>query len=96
MIIKIFPLTGPFAANKDIAQDIRLQKILPTLAKNQEVVLDFSSVDGATQSFIHALISDPIREYGITFFDLVSFRHCIPVVQKIITIVTDYMQESTL
>lgn len=94
MIIKLFEITGEFAANKDLAQELRLDKLLPALAKDQAVILDFSHVTGATQSFIHALISDPIREYGSIFFDLVSFRSCTPVVQKIITIVTDYMQES--
>lgn len=94
MIIKLFPLTGTFAANKDTAQKVRLKKMLPSLDKKQKVILDFSGIDGATQSFIHALISDPIRKHGATFFDLVAFRHCVPVVQKIITIVTDYMQES--
>lgn len=95
MIIKLFPHTGEFAANKDVAQEIRLKKILPTLAKGESIIIDFNNIVGTTQSFVHALISDPIREYGSDFFDLVTFRSCTPVIQKIISIVTDYMQEST-
>jgi len=94
MIIKLFPLTTSFASNKDVAQQVRLTQILPALAKNEEVVCDFTQVDGATQSFIHALIGDPIRQYNSLFFDLVTFKNCNIVIQKIITIVTDYMQES--
>ena len=94
MIVALLPVTSSFAANKDVAQTIRLEQILPALSKNKIIILDFAGVDGTTQSFIHALISDPIREYGPLFFDLVSFRHCNEVVMKIITIVTDYMQES--
>lgn len=94
MIIKLFPLTTAFASNKDVAQQIHLNSILPALAQSKEVILDFGHIEGATQSFIHALISDPIRQYGSLFFDLVAFQNCNPVVQKIIIIVTDYMQES--
>ncbi len=96
MIIKISELVGTFAENKDLARDIRLNTIIPGLSKGEEIVIDFAGVIGVTQSFVHALISDPIRQYGTKFFDLISFSHCIPVVQKIITIVTDYMQESEL
>jgi len=62
--IKLFPVTGSFAENKDIARDIRVKEIIPALDKNEEVTLDFKDVDSATQSFIHALISDIIRNYG--------------------------------
>lgn len=96
MIIRIFPLAGSFAENKDIAQKLRLQGLLPALSQDKIIILDFTGVTGVTQSFIHALISDGIRQYNSRFFDLVTFRHCSPVVQKIITIVTDYMQASDL
>lgn len=94
--IKLFPLTGAFAENKDVARDIRLQKIIPALDAGDEVILDFSNIEGATQSFIHALISDLFRKYGNGILDRISFRACNETVQKIIGIVTDYMQESQL
>jgi len=55
-------ITAPsngFAEDKDAARDIRINKILPTLEHDQKVVLDFSHVQYATQSFIHALIGEP-------------------------------------
>lgn len=91
--ISLFPRVGSFAENKDVARDIRIHGIIPALEKNQHVVLDFSKVDSATQSFIHALISDLIRRYGNEVLDRIRFKSCSETIQKIVTIVTDYTQE---
>lgn len=86
--------TGSFAENKDIARNIRLTMIEPAIESGEDVALDFSGVDTATQSFVHALISDLIRKYGSDVLDRISFKSCSDTVKKIITIVIDYMQES--
>ncbi len=92
--INISKTAGIFAENKDIARDLRIKRIIPALDKGEEIVIDFAGVEGATQSFIHALISDLIRNYGNEVLDRIIFRNCHPTIKKIITIVTDYMQES--
>ena len=91
--IKLFPKTGNFAENKDIAREIRIKEIIPTLREQQTVTLDFSKVDSATQSFIHALISDVIRKEGYDVIDRLYFKNCNDTIKIIIMIVTDYMQE---
>lgn len=91
--IKLFQLTGSFAENKDVAREIRVKKIIPLLDKNEKVTLDFENIDAATQSFVHALISDLIRKYGVEILDNLFFKNCSETVKKIINIVTDYMQE---
>lgn len=90
----LFPHVGTFAENKDVARDIRLQDIIPALEHGGEVIINFQGVDSATQSFIHALISDLIRKYGSEVLDRITFKHCSETVQKIIRIVVDYMQEA--
>lgn len=92
--IKLYNLTGSFAENKDIAQQVRKEQIIPGLEKGEEVILDFENIDAATQSFIHALISDLFRVFGDNVLDRITFKNCSETVQKIIGIVTDYMQES--
>lgn len=92
--IKLFKKTGSFAENKDLARTLRLEKIIPALDDNQEVVLDFKGIDSATQSFIHALISDLIRKYGSEILDKIIFKSCNETIKKIISIVIEYMQES--
>ncbi|MEK6857643.1 MAG: STAS-like domain-containing protein, partial [Nanoarchaeota archaeon] len=85
--IKLFPLVGSFAENKDLARDIRIKKIMPLLEKNHEISLDFKNIDSATQSFIHALISDLIRKYGNEVLEKVYFKNCSETIKKIINIV---------
>jgi hypothetical protein len=91
--IVIFDRAGAFAENKDVARDIRKQEMIPALDKNEEIILDFQRVNGATQSFIHALISEILRKYGTPVLDRVTFKSCNDTVRQIISIVVDYMQE---
>lgn len=91
--ILIFDKAGEFAENKDVARDIRLQEIIPALKENEEVVLDFEKVGAATQSFIHALISDILRNYGNDVLERITFKSCNDTIKKIINIVVDYMQD---
>ncbi len=90
--INLFVLVGNFAENKDKARDIRIQNIIPILEKGQDLILDFDKIDSVTQSFMHALISDLIRNFGIDVLDRISFANCNETVSKIIKIVVDYMQ----
>lgn len=90
--IKLFPKVGVFAEDKDIARELRLNEITPLLKKNEEIILDFDKIDSTTQSFIHALISEIIREFEGDVLDKISFKNCNENVQKIINIVVEYMQ----
>ena len=93
--INLFSRTGKFAGNKDVAKEIRLNEILPFIKKEDKLILDFTGVEEATQSFIHALISDVIRQQGIEVLDKLFFKECNSKIQNIISIVTEYMQEPT-
>ena len=93
MKILIYNITGNFAENKDKAREVRVNKILPALEKNEDVILDFNKVKIATQSFIHALISDVIRKKGINVLNTIYFKNCNDTIKKIIEIVVEYMQE---
>jgi len=90
--IKLFDRVGGFAEDKDIAKEIRVKEVMPILDK-EEIAFDFLNVDGATQSFVHALISDLIRKKGINILDKVYFKNCNDTIKKIIGIVVEYMQD---
>ena len=92
--IKLYEHIGAFAENKDVAADLRVHTLIPALEKKQQIILDFEKVEGATQSFIHALISDLIRKFGNEVLDTIQFKSCTATVKGIIGIVVDYMQES--
>lgn len=66
----------------------------PGLSENEEITLGFTGVEGATQSFVHALISEAIRTFGPEVLDHIIFKGCNETVRGIINIVVDYMQES--
>lgn len=91
-IIRLLPKTGVFAENKDIARDIRIKYITPLLERNGEITLDFKGVESATQSFVHALISELIRSFGSGILDNIYFKNCNKSIREIINIVVDYMQ----
>ncbi len=92
-LIFIKDYVGSFAENKDIARKIRIEQIEPMLKTHTEVVLDFNGIDGATQSFVHALISELIRAHTSDVLDKLIFKNCTEPVRQIISIVIDYMQQ---
>jgi hypothetical protein len=91
--IHIFNKAGSFAENKDTARDIRINEIIPALDENKTIILNFARVEATTQSFIHALISDILRVYGVDILNRIIFKSCNQTVKEIINIVIDYMQE---
>ena len=93
MIIKLVEIAGEFGENKDTARRIRIKQIMPALVDGEDVILDFDGMVGATQSFIHALIVGPMREFGDLFFEKVSFKNCSPTIQQVVKIVSEYTQE---
>lgn len=93
-IIHMRKLIGDFAENKDVAKKIRVEQIMPALSRGNEVEMDFDGVNGATQSFIHALISDPIREFRDVAFDNLAYKNTDDDIRAVISIVYRYMQES--
>ncbi|MDO8468227.1 MAG: STAS-like domain-containing protein [Candidatus Peribacter sp.] len=92
MKIIVFEKTGRFAENKDAARDMRINDIFPSLKNGEEVILDFINVSSATQSFIHALISDAIREFGSDVLDKIIFKHCNASIKELIKTVAIYVQ----
>ena len=82
-----------YGENKDIAKGIRQNLILPALKKSENIVIDFDGITGVTQSFIHALLADPIRQYPDDIFDRITFRNCNEMVRVVIETVEEYMQE---
>ena len=92
--IHLYKFVGSFAEDKDKAKDIRQNIIWPQIKSNNVIALDFAKVEDATQSFIHALLSELIRETQGEVLDLVYFKNCNETVKRIINIVVDYMTEN--
>jgi hypothetical protein len=79
-----------FAEDKEYAKRIRQDEILPALEAARGVALDFHLVKYATQSFVHALIGEPIKRFGEPVLDKLEFQNCTPQLQSVIELVVDY------
>jgi hypothetical protein len=90
--IKLIEHFDSFAENKEKARKLRIDILIPTLEKGEEIILDFNGIIGVTQSFIHALISDLFRKFGVGVLDKVTFKNCNEKVKSVIATVSDYMQ----
>lgn len=92
-IIELYKMSGDFAENKDLARKLRIESIEPELDSGNDFVIDFDKVTSVTQSFIHALISETIRKYGVDILERLQFKNCNNKVKTIIEIVVDYVQD---
>ena len=89
--VKIQPVKGTgLAEDKDEARQLRTGRILPALGRGEIIELDFSDIGLATQSYIHALISEAIRRYGDRAVKLLRFTGCNEDVQQVIRAVVRY------
>jgi hypothetical protein len=88
--ITLLPEISEFAENKDIARQMRIEKILPAIERKEMVVLDFHGVRYATQSFMHALINECLERFGESALDYIQFKNCTTDIQIIIETVVGY------
>ena len=89
--IQIAPIPGTtLAESKDEARELREHEILPALARNEPVEIDFHAVETATQSFVHALIAEAIRRHGEKAFELLQFKNASAEVRQVVLTVFEY------
>ncbi|MFL6304954.1 MAG: STAS-like domain-containing protein [Candidatus Sulfotelmatobacter sp.] len=79
-----------FAEDKDSAKELRKDIIMPSLLSNKTVILNFSGVTSSTQSFVHALIAEPLQKMGEHVLSRLEFRCCAPQVKNLVELVVDY------
>jgi hypothetical protein len=88
--VSIFDAVGDFGEDKDTAARIREEVIKPSAQRGETIVVDFEGVTLVTQSFVHALISDVLRNGGEDALDRLEFKNCSAVVRGIISTVVQY------
>lgn len=87
--IDALPGTG-IAEEKEVARLLRENVIKPALRSGEAVEIDFASAQIVTQSFIHALIAEPICRFGEKALDLLVFKNCSEQVMQIVRTVIEY------
>lgn len=88
--IELQASSSGFAEDKEDAKAIRIERILPALGKGDTVVLDFRNVEYATQSYIHALIGEPLRRFKDEALARLEFKNCSPQLKSLVELVVDY------
>jgi hypothetical protein len=83
-------IPGPVAQDKDWARSARADLLMPALALGSVVCLDFGGVQIATQSFVHALLSEATRIHGEAGLARIEFRACSEQVKQAIQTVVTY------
>lgn len=92
--IALAAVVGTFAEDKDAAAKLRREEILPTLAAGDTMEIDFAEVSLTTQSFVHALISEALRQHGEEALARVQFKNCETAPRGIIETVVQYVLEA--
>jgi hypothetical protein len=90
--VEIAEEAGTFAENKDVAREIREKILRPALQSEEEVEVSFAGVTATTQSFVHALVSQLIRDSEGSALDYLKFTGCNSRVKSIIAVVSEYSQ----
>jgi hypothetical protein len=93
-VLLIADTCGVNAVNKDAARRLREAQIRPAIRRGRAVTSDFSGVEVATQSFVHALIADVIRREGPDSLGFLVFKGCSPAVRAVVSLVADYSQDT--
>lgn len=88
--ISLTASSSGFAEDKETAKELRITKILPAMERGDSVILDFGKVSYATQSYIHALIGEPLRRYREAALENLEFKNCSPQLRSLVELVVDY------
>lgn len=79
-----------FLEDKDFAADKRERVLKPAMVQGVDVVVDFEGVHDVSQSFIHALIAEVLRNEGRPALGRIRFRNANDPVRDAIRMVIRY------
>lgn len=93
LMVKIEPTTAGLVEDKQQAQRLRREMILPALVKGRHVAIDLRSAKVITHSFVHALLHEPFKMLGARSNELISVEAKEAPIKDIIRIVARYARE---
>src|SRR5208283_3023653 len=88
--VNVEPGPKGFVEDKDAARKLRTDIIMPALLANKGVIINLRGVTSATQSFVHALVGEPLQTMGEAVLSRLEFRSCAPQVRSLVELVVDY------
>lgn len=80
---------GTHAEDKSSAISYRDRYLIPAVAENKNIVLDFNNVISAPHSFLSALLATPIKQMGMVAFKKIKIVNAEPEIRETIDYILD-------
>ena len=80
---------GRYAENKDLAKKIRDEKLLPALAENKTLTIDFEDILSAPHSLLNAMLATPIERLGLSAYKKIKVINAAPEIRETLDFIFD-------
>lgn len=80
---------GKYAEDKDLAKKIRDKYILPALAENKTITLDFEDIVSAPHSLLNAMLATPIERLGLAAYKKIKRINVSPDIRETLDFIFD-------
>jgi hypothetical protein len=80
---------GTYAEDKDLAKKIRDEKLLPALAENKTLTIDFENIISAPHSLLNAMLATPIRQLGLAAYKKIKVINVSPDIRVTLDFIFD-------
>lgn len=80
---------GRYAEDKDLAKKIRDEKLLPALAENKTLTIDFEDILSAPHSLLNAMLATPIERLGLSAYKKIKIINAAPEIRETLDFIFD-------
>lgn len=80
---------GKYAEDKDLAKKIRDEKLLPALAENKSLTIDFEEILSAPHSLLNAMLATPIERLGLSAYKKIKVINAAPEIRETLDFIFD-------
>ena len=80
---------GRYAEDKDLAKKIRDEKLLPALAENKTLTIDFEEILSAPHSLLNAMLATLITRLGLSAYKKIKIINAAPEIRETLDFIFD-------
>jgi STAS-like domain of unknown function (DUF4325) len=89
LYISIMNYFGKYAEDKDLAKKIRDKYLLPALAENKSLTVDFEDIVSAPHSLLNAMLATPIERLGLLAYKKIKIINAAPEIRETLDFIFD-------
>ncbi len=89
LYINIRNYFGRYAEDKDLAKKIRDEKLLPALAENKTLTIDFDEIVSAPHSLLNAMLATPVERIGLAAYKKIKIINAAPEIRETLDFIFD-------